>query len=310
MGREAAITYEKVAAAADACKLAGGKPTSRGIRELLGNVGSMGTVNKLLQRWKASHEYQITPALVLPAALQHAILEFMDRESTKIRAALEGELVECQQEAADLATENERQLELLEAQAERSELICAEKASAEGRAVQLAQDLASVREEVALERQVAEMARIELAKAQLKLDALPQLEEAQHTLQRSLEAERVGRVEAEQAAAVLTSQRCDLEARISDWKRQVDRVAEQLVRVQERADRLAACLELERKARIEAEQSAAVLASQKANLEASVLDAKTYAGHLEEQWSRAQQRADQFAAELVCTREMVSTATR
>ena len=43
MGREATITYEQVAAAADAVKVAGGKPTSRGIRERLGNTGSMGT---------------------------------------------------------------------------------------------------------------------------------------------------------------------------------------------------------------------------------------------------------------------------
>ena len=54
MGREATITYEQVAAAADAMKVAGGKPTSRGIRERLGNTGSMGTVNKLLQAWKAA----------------------------------------------------------------------------------------------------------------------------------------------------------------------------------------------------------------------------------------------------------------
>ena len=43
-----------VAPAADAMKVAGGKPTSRGIRERLGNTGSMGTVNKLLQAWKAA----------------------------------------------------------------------------------------------------------------------------------------------------------------------------------------------------------------------------------------------------------------
>ena len=54
MGREATISYEQVAAAADAMKVAGGKPTTRGIRERLGNTGSMGTVNKLLQAWKAA----------------------------------------------------------------------------------------------------------------------------------------------------------------------------------------------------------------------------------------------------------------
>src|SRR5438105_8243741 len=109
MGREAAITYEQVAAAADAMKTAGSKPTSRAIRERLGNRGSMGTINKLLQSWKTGQERQIANALALPAVLQRAILDFMDQELTSAKATLEAELAEQQQEAADLATENERQ---------------------------------------------------------------------------------------------------------------------------------------------------------------------------------------------------------
>lgn len=73
MGREATITYEQVAAAADAMKVAGSKPTSRAIRERLGNTGSMGTVNKLLQDWRAGQERRIGNALVLLATLQRAI---------------------------------------------------------------------------------------------------------------------------------------------------------------------------------------------------------------------------------------------
>ena len=53
MGREATITAEQVNAAADGMKADGIKPTSRAIRERLGNTGSMGTINKLLKRWKS-----------------------------------------------------------------------------------------------------------------------------------------------------------------------------------------------------------------------------------------------------------------
>jgi len=53
MGREATISYEQVAAAADTMKAAGSKPTSRAIRERIGNIGSMGTINRHLQAWRA-----------------------------------------------------------------------------------------------------------------------------------------------------------------------------------------------------------------------------------------------------------------
>ena len=50
MGRELTITFEQVAAVADTMKTNGIKPTSRSVRERLGNTGSMGTVNKFLAR--------------------------------------------------------------------------------------------------------------------------------------------------------------------------------------------------------------------------------------------------------------------
>ena len=118
MGREATISYEQVAAAADTMKAAGSKPTSRAIRERLGNIGSMGTINRHLQAWRAGQERQIASALALPAALQRSILEFMGQELAGAKAALEAELAEQQQEVADLATENERQAADIEDKAE------------------------------------------------------------------------------------------------------------------------------------------------------------------------------------------------
>ena len=97
MGREATITAEQVNAAADGMKADGIKPTSRAIRERLGNTGSMGTINKLLQRWKSGQERQAATALTLPPMLQRAVLEFMDQELTAARAALEAELADQQQ---------------------------------------------------------------------------------------------------------------------------------------------------------------------------------------------------------------------
>lgn len=205
MGRESTVTFEQIAAVADAMKIEGVKPTSRAVRERLGNTGSMGTINKLLQRWKAGQERQVSAALVLPPALQRVLLEFMDNELTSARSTLEAELADQQQEASDLATENERQVIENEVQGETIELLRAEVSTHQGRAGQLESDLVVSRDEAARERSGAELARTELAKAQLRLEAMPRLEADLVAVRASLETERLARQQAEQQAAVLTA---------------------------------------------------------------------------------------------------------
>ena len=205
MGRESTITFEQISAVADAMKTEGVKPTSRAVRERLGNTGSMGTINKLLGRWKSGQERQISAALVLPPALQRVLLEFMDNELTAARTTLEAELAEQQQEAADLATENERQVVENDAQAEAIESLRADVAAHRGRAGQLESDLAVARDEAVRERAGAELARTELAKAQLRLEAMPRLEADLVAVRAVLETERTGRQQAEQSAAVLAA---------------------------------------------------------------------------------------------------------
>ena len=205
MGRESTITYEQIAAIADAMKIQGVKPTSRAMRERLGNTGSMGTINKLLGRWKAGQERQMSAALVLPPSLQRVLLEFIDNELTAARTTLEAELAEQQQEAADLATENERQVIENDAQAETIESLRADVAEHQGRAGQLESDLALARDEAVRERSGAELARTELAKAQLRLESMPRLEADLVAVRVVLDTERTGRQQAEQAAAVLAA---------------------------------------------------------------------------------------------------------
>jgi chromosome segregation ATPase len=205
MGREATVTFEQITALADAMKMEGVKPTSRAVRERLGNTGSMGTINKLLQRWKSGQERQVSAALVLPPALQRALLEFMDTELTRARTTLESELADQQQEAADLATENERQVLENDAQSEVIEALRAEVSKHQGRAGQLEADLVVARDEASRERSGAELARTELAKAQLRLEAMPRLEADLVAVRAVLDAERLARVAAEQSAAVMNA---------------------------------------------------------------------------------------------------------
>mgnify|MGYP003511296429 FL=1 len=186
-------------------KVEGLKPTSRAVRERAGGTGSMGTINKLLGRWKAGQERQISAALVLPPALQRVLLEFMDNELTATRMPLEAELAEQLQEVADLATENERQVVENDTQAEAIESLRADVAAHQGRAGQLESDLAVARDEAVRERSGAELARTELAKAQLRLEAMPRLEADLVAVRGVLETERTGRQQAEQSAAVLAA---------------------------------------------------------------------------------------------------------
>ena len=205
MGRESTVTFEQIAAVADAMKVEDVKPTSRAVRERLGNTGSMGTINKLLGRWKSGQTRQISAALVLPAGLQRVLLEFIDAELTAARATLEAELADQQQEALDLATENERQVIENESQTQAIESLQAEVSKHEGRAGQLESDLAVSRDEAARERSGAELARTELAKAQLRLEAMPRLEADLVAVRGVLDAERAARQQAEQQAAVLAA---------------------------------------------------------------------------------------------------------
>lgn len=205
MGREATISYEQVAAAADTMKATGSKPTSRAIRERIGNIGSMGTINKHLQAWRFGQERQIADALALPPTVQRSILDFMGQELASAKAALESDLAEQQQEAADLATENERQAADIEDKADALTTLHAELATLQGRLGQMETDLAAAKEDADRERKAAEAARIELAKALLRLEAMPRLEADLATLRAELDKERQGRVSAEQQAAVLAA---------------------------------------------------------------------------------------------------------
>ena len=214
MARESTITAEQVHAIADAIRAEGGKPTSRAVRERLGNTGSMGTVNRLLQQWKASHERRSTSALVLPTALQNAVLDFMEQELAAARSALETELSEQQQEAVDLAAENERQTEIIDRMSEQIADLGDLRSAAEGKAQQLALDLDAAHSEANTERQAAEHARTELAKALLRLEAMPRLEADLDAARAEAASERAGRIEAERTAAVLSSQKDDLQSRL------------------------------------------------------------------------------------------------
>lgn len=192
MAREANITQEQVNAVADQLRGAGIKPTVRAVRDKLG-TGSNATVMKLLESWKATQVKVAEVPVTLPVSLQRALVDYLAQAVAEQKAELGAELAEQKQVNADLAVENERQADDIEAVRAELEAMRTERDSLLGRMVQQEADLRLVRGEVEQERAAAESVRTELAKAQLRLEALPRLESDLATARDELARERKGR---------------------------------------------------------------------------------------------------------------------
>jgi colicin import membrane protein len=233
MGRKPEVTFEMVVAAAEAMNAEKLAVTMRTVRERLGNVGSYGTINKLLGAWRARQEQHVTSVLTLPLVAQKSILDYMSNELATVRQTLESNIAHMQSEMSDLATENEKQFDLLEENVEFIDGLRAEIATHQGRSTQLATDLNATRDELVRERVGAESARTELAKALLRLEAMPRLEADLNAVRvaldveklasrAALDAEHAARVTAEQAAAVAAAKIESSSQRVQEF---IDRLA-------------------------------------------------------------------------------------
>ena len=209
------ITYDQVAVVADTLAARGERPTLRGVRAELG-TGSMGTIQKHLAQWQGSRRQIVTSAASLPTEIQRVILSEIERSISEARAELEGDLAATKGDRDALAEDNEQQTEQIEQQAARLVEIEATGQQQAGRIGQLDADLLTARETTERERSIAEQARQALAKAELRLEALPKVEAEVDRLRQALEIERQARTVAEQSAAVLVEKLAGIERRVVD----------------------------------------------------------------------------------------------
>ena len=237
MAREATITQEAVNAAADRIRAAGGKPTARAVREELGQ-GSMATVLRLLQHWQAGQGRAPEAPVMLPAALQRALVDFIGVEVAAAKLGLEQELVGAQQAEKDLIAESEAQAADLEELQARHDALQAEHSQLEGRYAQLGLDLNEARQTAETHRQAAEAARTEVAKLQLRQEGVPRLEAEIVALKAGLEAERAARVAAEQAAAVAIARLEQTQGAVEDLKSRLGRTETDLREANQEAGKL------------------------------------------------------------------------
>lgn len=218
MGRNAAVTYEQVCGAAMELRAGGTTPGAKAIRQMLGDIGSLGTIQKFLQRMLAEQAEQPVANRMLPPELQKALFKFADEEVTRINSELAFELSNCKRAVADLAKDNEllgERITQLKSQNEQFTILAA---GLDGRVLQLLEEINTARNQAGLQRGEAEIARTELMKAQLKLQTLTSLETDLRHLRADFEEQRKAYVNAERSAAVLAAQKTDLEQRLVELK--------------------------------------------------------------------------------------------
>ena len=106
MAREG-VTFEQVAAVADALVGAGQQPTIRAVREGLGGTGSPNTIHKLLAKWRDARPVAIASAPELPQALVTALANEIARATSQARSEAEARLAAEQADAKRLADDGD-----------------------------------------------------------------------------------------------------------------------------------------------------------------------------------------------------------
>lgn len=216
MARVSNITFDQVAAAANAIKAAGDKPTARRVREALG-TGSMATVLKHFQRYQGgntTHDQDDNQDINLDPAIVKAITTAIAAQVAAAGVEHEQKIADLQGEIAALIQENER-------------------ISTDNEALDVEID--------ALKQRVAKLTgQVETISNEAK------------GLANQLDNERNGRIQAEQAAAVLTAQKVDAENRTQEAVAGKNAYHELLLQSREKAEELSRELTAELRGRLAA----------------------------------------------------------
>lgn len=233
------VTYDQVASVADAIIGEGQQPTINAVRDRIG-TGSPNTIHKHLTAWRAARPRATVAAPELPASLTTAIATEIERAAASARAEIENKLVQAQAEAVELSSVGEA------LEAERDELfeqvaeLTTERDTLAGKAEQQAADIKAQAERIEREQQAAETARVDLAKAQLKIESgTERLVEQASEIERlrvALDSESKARIAAEQQAAVLTARLDSMTDRATKAESRLERVEKQSEQIRQDLD--------------------------------------------------------------------------
>lgn len=232
------VTFEQVVACADALAGEGVQPTIRAVRERLGDKGSPNTIHRHLSAWRDARPLVSSVTQELPQALSAAIAAEIERASARSRAEIEQRLVQAQAEATELAAVGEALEAERDGLQDQLTALTSDRDTLEGKAQQQASDLADARRRVEREQQAAESARVELATARLRIEALSERikdqGEEMTRVRLALNEAQEGRVAAEQQAAVVMAKLEASEALVKRAERRVEQVEQQALKAEQR----------------------------------------------------------------------------
>jgi chromosome segregation ATPase len=256
----AIVTFETVATAAEALQAAGQRASVRTVTAAIGG-GSPNTVLKLLAEWKAGRPVVRIADTDLDTRITDAIKVQMQRVAEQAAAAAEDRAAAAaddlqaiseantvaEQQIASLIQERDAAIQLTNGQAKVLEKA---RADAERMSHEAEQQAIKLRDDISKERARQEHASAALAKAEVRLEAIPSLQEEINHLRTSLAVEQKARVQAEQAAAVAN-------ARLIDAEKRAEAAHEQAVDASNKLEKSEKDLEKAREsARIVGEQAA------------------------------------------------------
>ncbi len=273
MNQRQIANIETVGAAATGILQAGGKPSIRNVIDLMGG-GSPNHVGPLLKLWRSRQRPAHAAEITVDHAVAEAIAAQLVRATSAAALDTQTELATALDDnklLAEVGRELEQRVASLQADLNASD---AQVQHLGGQLVERSRELLTVRDETSAaltsaqgkaqaERETAESLRQDLARATLRLEALPRLESQLEDLDRRLSAASNSQAEAAQAAAVAT-------ATATAESKRADDAAQREVLAGGQLDKLGKALEdarqLERSMREQAQLAAAALATAEGKL--------------------------------------------
>lgn len=240
------VSYETVAAAAESLSKDQKRVSVRSVMGVLGG-GSPNAILPLLNQWKAGRPVAQATEINVDPRIGQIIAEQITKATAEARSDIEQRLAEVEADASAIAEAGREAEQALEAaQAEIAKLTTQAQTQA-GQIEQLKADAEQVKrdaadqvataqaaardavtkaEEIAArERGEREVAQVALAKAELRLEAMPKLEAEIADLRNKLEVERTAKSSAEAKAAAAEAKAVGLEGRLADCHAQADKSA-------------------------------------------------------------------------------------
>lgn len=244
------VSYDAVAATCEALTLEGVRPSVRAIIARLGG-GSPNVVLDFQRQWKAGRPVVKAVDILIDPRVNQIIAEQISKSIAEATTAAEADRAEAE-ETLDTMSRSYKEVEARNVKLEEDlELAVSQVQTLQGQIEQLNTNVEQIKTDAAeavnkaeallvAERQSAENARVELAKAELRLEAVPRIEAEIEKVRAELDQERIKSANLHEQAAVATAK---LEAEITQRKNAEAQLVEVARQREEAANRALAAAE-------------------------------------------------------------------